>query len=139
MTDGTRDKIRAFVKAEGYKPIWLCGEMPWPKDKVSLLYEDMDGFMQECAATYEYSGKTHEFVDRTFVRDSDGVKMAKCIAWKSKEPLRQNEPQHEWLNKSGRKKSYLRECSACGHEAYMIGVTYPLCPYCGARMRRESK
>lgn len=136
MTDGTRDKIRAFVKAEGYKPIWLCGEMPWTKDKVSLLYEDMDGFMQECSATYDYD---HSNMTKRFFRDSDGARMVNCIAWKSKEPLRQNEPQHEWLNKSGRKKSYLRECSACGHEAYMIGVTYPLCPYCGARMKGESK
>lgn len=34
-------------------------------------------------------------------------------------------------------KSYTRICSCCGKKSYMIGVVYPLCPWCGAKMDGE--
>lgn len=44
-----------------------------------------------------------------------------------------------WIAENIRKKSYLRQCSACSKIAYFCGTgcSYTYCPNCGAKMDAE--
>ena len=45
----------------------------------------------------------------------------------------------KWIAENIRKKSYLRQCSACSKIAYFCGTgcSYNYCPNCGAKMDAE--
>lgn len=44
-----------------------------------------------------------------------------------------------WKRPSPTPKSYTRICSCCGKKSYMIGVVYPLCPWCGAKINGKEQ
>ena len=45
----------------------------------------------------------------------------------------------KWIAENIRKKSYLRQCSACSKIAYFCGTgcSYNYCPNCGAKMQQD--
>lgn len=83
MSPDNIKRLRHEVEHGGWIIIWAGANMPcqFSDEPVELIYEDMDGCPVICNAIYTYD-RGDMLRKPYFKRDTDGVRMMNCIAWR---------------------------------------------------------